>query len=224
MTKRILDASLNEYYQYFSGFAYFLPSVGESHESKVAFNKNHSTCIILIDRCASTFLQKKLQEAGFHLIINNEVQKATISSVTTFLRNPNDRYLSALKRVSLHLDSWCGPSLAKKILKDSLSSNHFILSDHCCPQHIYLDVFDNIKEIKYLIVENNIQDQLKTYLNIDILDNKKVHTSKSFECLNLDLIKICENLFSKYCLNNKEFYSLYEKDWDLYNFAIKELE
>jgi len=224
MTERILDVALDEYYQYFSSFAYFLPSVGESHESEIGFNSNHSTCIITIDRCASSFLRKNLKEVGYHFIVNNDIQKCTISSAATFLRNPSDRYFSALKRVSLHLDYWLGFSLAQKILDDSLKSNRFILSDHCCPQHVYLDVFDNIKEIKYLIVENNIQDQLKTYLNIDILNNKKIHTSESFECSNSDLMKICENLFSKYCLNNKEFYSLYEKDWELYNFAIKKLE
>jgi len=219
MPKRIIDVGLLEYHRYFASVAYLLPSLGQIHESTVMINPHHPTKIILIDRCASTFLKKTLSEVGFDIIQDNEIQDTPINDVSTFIRNPSDRYFSCLVRNSVHLFNFFGITLTEKIIEKSLSSNQFILSDHCCPQHLFLDVFTNLQKINYFSTDRNIQTQLKYYLNIDITDNEKIHTTDNYKSQYPYLIDMCEILFNKYCIDNKELYNLYKKDWDLYEYA-----
>ena len=175
--------------------------------SKVMVKKGYPA-IILIDKCASEFLSHELSGVGFQTEHNlNESDTAVV-----FLRNPNKRYLSAMITLTYIFHKVLGcHELAFNNIERSLQEDRFILGDHTCPQHIFVDVLD--PNVKFLTTDKNIQRQLKEECKINITNNIPVHTKKDYPEY---IQKFCKEMFEKYCNNNSIFNKLYEKDWKLY--------
>jgi hypothetical protein len=135
-------------------------------------------------------------------------------------RNKFDNYLKDVEKLIFEY-------VRKKLLR-----NKFIFDSHTKPQS---DTIDNVIEQKYYLsdkfqlllvrLDNNLIKKISSILEKDETDLLYLNTNKFKHNMSESDYKIvlfpkCQEYYSEFCENNKNFIEMYAKDCELFNEAI----
>ena len=176
-------------------------------------SRNHKLIVMHIDKCASSSISAFCEENNyFHdmslrlydIKLLNEFVKNNDYFFLSVIRNPVDRYISGLQEFIKRYD------MSDDFIEESWKNNKFIFDEHTSPQYIFLrHCHHNLKSIK---LDKHLSKKLSSILGYNVNLSKFNNSDKNLK------IK-CYNWFEKYLKDNKKFYDVYKKDFELFEKA-----
>lgn len=141
----------------------------------------------------------------------------------TVTRNPKQRWISGINEFlyspdheQIYFDTdkrFCDKFLAE------LKNNKFIFDFHTIPQLPWLSFcFTYDLDLTLLKIDSDLNKKISSMLKKSITIN---HDNKmqDYTC-KINSYDLCQNVFTKYAMNNKNFSDLYEMDFYLYNNSL----
>jgi len=168
---------------------------------------------LCITKCASTSITKFLGEINYNITIDSKSEEDIIKyknvQFYSIIRNPELRYISGLNQFiqrhsqENHLD----------LMEKNLDEEKFIFDEHTLCQHYFLEDVMKYHNINLIQFDENLNEKLSDVFGVKV-SLPKLNTSKN------NHIKFCEKMYNKYCATNKNYLSLYKKDFELYNISV----
>jgi len=189
-------------------------------------NHQIKTIFMHIDKCASRSLTAALKSAGFTLIsddLNFELQDDY--KIFAVVRDPLSRWSAGLNE---YMYRFIGPEcteenpmfgipvprdmvLSLEQIAEEVKQKKFIFEEHTAPQYLFLIPCKD-KNIQTFKMDNTLEQKIQNFLGIDV---RLPHYNSSEKKLP-NYSVFCKTLFDNYVKNSKEFFKLYEKDFELY--------
>ncbi len=183
-------------------------------------SEEYKIIYIPIFKNASTSLIKSLNLKPTNLLDDNQkINQYYLKNYKFFtvIRDPKSRWISAMleyivaaKKLNIHTK-----------LNIELLNSKFIFDGHFFPQFSYLYVILQSKiniDIDLIKLDSNLTDKISKFVG------KKINLSHLNKTEESQFKLIFKKSFSKvlndYCMKNKKFLELYEKDFYLYNISI----
>lgn len=179
----------------------------------------HKIIYIPIFKSASTSIIKSLNLESANLLEDNfEINQNYLQNYKFFtvIRDPKSRWISAMleyiiaaKKLNIHTQ-----------LNIELLHNKFIFDGHFFPQLSYLYVIlqSNINiDINLIRLDKNLSDKVSNFIGTEI---KIEHLNSVEESkFKLKFKESFSKVLNDYCMRNKKFIDLYEKDFYLYELS-----
>tara|TARA_R100000027_G_scaffold13970_1_gene10117 strand:- start:64 stop:720 length:657 start_codon:yes stop_codon:yes gene_type:complete len=212
----VIDYTINNYSDYCSNFSFDLQKkrnvIHQPGFHNCFLYKRKKIVLMHVDKCASSSFKFALKNANICDLSNrvkniDKLKKYFLNNDYKFyaiIRDPKSRYVSGLQEFVKRYNP------PKEYVEESLKNNKFIFDEHTAPQHCFLFLCNG--KCNYLKLDNQISNKISNLFERQLKVEKR----------NSSILVIkneCEKLFNQYCLNNKNFYTLYEEDFRLYESA-----
>jgi hypothetical protein len=181
-----------------------------NHKSKKIF--------LCISKCASRSMVDCLSKLPDYMIIEDpKITKEDILSFKDYkfyaiVRDPKKRYISGLNFFISHFSKGKMTETNKKQIENFLKSEKFIFDEHTLPQSFLLKKVTKYYEIELIRMERSLNKKLSISLGEKIVI-PKLNSHKDNK---INYVSFCNRMYEKYCLNNINFFKIYEKDYQLY--------
>tara|TARA_Y100000004_G_scaffold195105_1_gene261338 strand:- start:11698 stop:12357 length:660 start_codon:yes stop_codon:yes gene_type:complete len=164
------------------------------HIDKCASTSVSNFCLKNDDFCDMSFRIKNIDKFNDYVRKNNYFFLAII-------RNPIDRYISGIQEFIKRYN----PS--NDYIEKNLKNNKFIFDEHTSPQYIFLSHCKY--NLKYVKLDKNLSNKLSNILGYDVNLGNCNYSSIHDKIY-------CNELYLKYLKDNKNFFDLYKKDFELF--------
>jgi hypothetical protein len=185
-----------------------------------------------IAKNASTSIENSLEFTPVKVVLQPncyfdlDIPKKYRSQYKFFIvtRDPNERWISGINEF-LNIYDYQGIDFdgdekgSRNKFLSELKNNKFIFDGHTEPQLSTIKFcFKYDIDISFLKLDKNINEKISNILNrpVQIMHSNSM---QQFE-FKLKNYEFCNDIFNKYCANNKNFLDLYEMDYYLYNLSI----
>ena len=218
LNRCIVDFTILNHRNNCSDFAFFLHTKCRKNLHPPGFqdcflSRHHKLIVMHVDKCASTsisaFCQRNeyFHDMSFRLYdvkLLNKFVKSNDYFFLSVIRDPVDRYISGLQEIIRRYDP------PEEFIEKSLKNNKFIFDEHTSPQYIFLTHCHH--NLKYIKLDKHLPQKISSILgyNVDIPRLKESDINLKIKCT---------DLFKKYLKDNKKFYDLYKKDFELFEKA-----
>lgn len=225
----VLDHYLEHYRNYCSTSALSLknhPTLVHPLFGGCMINEDVGSVFMHIDKCASRSVTAVLEENGFDQITEKEnfVLREEFS-IFAVVRNPITRWASGLNeymyRYAVAERGLENPMYDQDIPKDlqlsldqieqQVRDGKLIFEEHTAPQYLFLVPCDNFP-IELFSMEHALEKKLQDHLGLNFelpfynagADRTPCHRD------------FCDYLFESYVKDSEHFFSLYEKDFEIF--------
>jgi hypothetical protein len=227
----VIDHALNEYSKYCAStavaFQKYRNLIHAPGFTGCMVNHQMKTVFMHIDKCASRSVTAALRSVGFTLISQETDFKLQDDYIIfAVIRDPMDRWAAGLNE---YMYRFIGPEcteenpmfgisipadmvLSLEQIEEEVKNKKFIFEEHTAPQHLFLLSCED-KKIQMFDMRGDLEKKLKNFLRVDIKlphynnSEKKLPNYKSF----------CKRLFDDYVKHSEDFFTIYKKDFELYN-------